>query len=158
VPVVTVRPFNTFGPRQSARAVIPSIITQCLKRETVRLGNVQPTRDLNFVSNIVDGFLAAGSEPAAIGLTINLGSGREISIADLATLIGKLTNRPVKIETEQQRIRPDKSEVERLLASNKLAGDVLHWQPKVTLEEGLEKTIAWLEKNIDKYRTDAYVV
>jgi NAD dependent epimerase/dehydratase len=158
LPVVTVRPFNTFGPRQSARAVIPTIITQCLKREEVRLGNVEPTRDLNFVSNIVDGFLAAGSEPGAIGLTINLGSGREISIADLATLIGKLTNRPVKVEREEQRVRPDKSEVERLLASNKLAADVLKWQPKIALEQGLEQTIRWLEQNLDKYRTDAYVV
>lgn len=158
LPVVTVRPFNTFGPRQSARAVIPTIITQCLKDETVRLGNLQPTRDLNFVSNIVDGFLAAGSEKTAVGLTINLGSGREISIGDLAKLIGKLAGCSITVESEKQRVRPDKSEVERLLAGNELAKSVLNWKPAVTLEQGLERTIDWFRENIGKYRSDAYVL
>ncbi len=158
LPVATVRPFNTFGPRQSARAVIPTLITQGLKGDIVRLGNVQPTRDLNFVSDIVDGFLAAAAEPKARGQTINLGSGRETSIVDLANLIGKLIGRSIKIEREEKRVRPDKSEVERLLASNKLAETLLHWQPKISLEDGLEQTIGWIEKNIDRYRTDAYVV
>ena len=126
--------------------------------DIVRLGNVQPTRDLNFVSDIVDGFLAAAAEPKARGQTINLGSGRETSIVDLANLIGKLIGRSIKIEREEKRVRPDKSEVERLLASNKLAETLLHWQPKISLEDGLEQTIGWIEKNIDKYRTDAYVV
>lgn len=158
VPLVTVRPFNTFGPRQSARAVIPTMITQALKGGTVRLGNTEPTRDLNYVTDIASGFLAAASEPAAIGQTINLGSGRETSIADVAALIGKLVGRSLKIEKDEKRVRPDKSEVERLLASNKLAANVLHWQSKVSLEEGLRQTIPWIEKNLDKYRTDAYVI
>jgi len=158
LPIVTVRPFNTFGPRQSARAVIPTIIAQSLKDEAVRLGNLYPTRDLNFVSNIVDGFIAAGSEAAAIGKTINLGSGREISIGDLAKLIGKLTGRAISIQSEKQRIRPDKSEVERLLASNQLAESVLKWKPEITLEQGLEGTIAWIRDNIEKYPPDAYVL
>ena len=158
VPVVTVRPFNTFGPRQSARAVIPTMITQGLKGDTIRLGNLQPTRDLNFVTDIVDGFLAAASAPAAIGQTINLGSGRETSIADLAKLIGKSIGRTITIEREEERVRPDKSEVDRLLASNKLAETLLNWRSKISLEEGLQKTIPWIEKNIDKYRTDAFVL
>jgi dTDP-glucose 4,6-dehydratase len=158
VPVVTVRPFNTFGPRQSARAVIPTVITQCLAGDKVRLGNLHPTRDLNFVSNTVDGFLCAASEPAAIGRTINLGTGREISIGDLASLIARLMGRSINIESEDQRLRPDKSEVERLLANNTLALELLHWQPRISLEEGLSRTIDWIKANLDKYRPDAYVL
>jgi len=106
LPVVTVRPFNTFGPRQSARAVIPTIITQLLAGQTVRLGNTSPTRDLSFVANTVDGFVLAASTPAAIGRTINLGSGREISISDLAQLIARLMDKPIHIESEYTRMRP----------------------------------------------------
>ena len=158
VPVVTVRPFNTFGPRQSARAVIPTIITQVLEGKTVRLGSLHPTRDLNYVSNTVDGFLRAAVEPAAAGRTINLGSGREISIGDLAALIGQLMNYPIKIESEEQRVRPGKSEVERLLASHELAASLLHWQPAVSLEEGLRQTIEWVKANRHKYRPNTYTV
>lgn len=158
VPVVTVRPFNTFGPRQSARAVIPTIITQCLAGEVVRLGKLSPTRDLNFVANTVDGYLAAATEPAAVGETINLGSGREISIGDLASLIARMMNRTIRIETEEKRLRPDKSEVERLLASNERAAALLKWKPRQSLEEGLEQTIPWMEKNLSRYRPHAYVV
>jgi NAD dependent epimerase/dehydratase len=156
VPVVTVRPFNTFGPRQSARAVIPTIITQCLAKKPIRLGSLTPTRDLNFVSNTVDGFLLAGSTPDAIGKTINLGTGREISIGDLARLIGKLMNYPLEIQTDEQRVRPEKSEVERLIAANELAQRVLGWTPKVSLEEGLIHTIEWLRNNQERYRPDVY--
>lgn len=158
LPVVTVRPFNTFGPRQSARAVIPTIITQALKGETIRLGSLRPTRDLNFVANTVDGFLLAASTPEAVGRTINLGTGREISIGDLAALIGRLMDCPIQIETEDKRLRPDKSEVERLLACNALASSILKWQPKVALEEGLTQTIDWLRQNTDKYRASGYVI
>ena len=158
VPVATVRPFNTFGPRQSARAVIPTIITQCLTGGTVRLGNLTPTRDLNFVSNTVDGFLCAALEPGAVGRTVNLGTGREISIGDLAKLIAQMTGSSVAVETEDQRLRPEKSEVERLLASNALAAELLKWEPKVNLEEGLARTIEWIKANLDKYRPDAYVL
>jgi NAD dependent epimerase/dehydratase len=158
LPVVTVRPFNTFGPRQSARAVIPTIITQCLIGETVRLGNLRPTRDLNFVSNTVDGFIAAASAPGAIGLTINLGSGREISIGDLAQLIARLIGQPITIESDTERMRPDGSEVERLLADSRLAHSVLGWTPAVTLEDGLQRTIDWVQRHLERYRPGVYVI
>lgn len=156
LPVVTVRPFNTFGPRQSARAVIPTIITQCLAGNTVRLGNLHPTRDLNYVANIVEGFILAATEPRAIGETINLGSGREISIGELAQLIIKLVGRPVTIETDQNRVRPDKSEVERLLASTEKAHTLLGWEPTVSLEDGLARVIEWLQQHLERYRPDVY--
>ena len=158
LPVVTVRPFNTFGPRQSARAVIPTIISQCLSQQTVRLGNIHPTRDLNFVANTVDGFVRAGSSDAAIGKTINIGSGRKISIGDLATLIASLVNQSIKIELDERRTRPEKSEVGCLLADNSLAHTVLGWEPKVTLEEGLKLTIEWMKNNMGRYRPDEYTV
>jgi NAD dependent epimerase/dehydratase len=158
LPVVTVRPFNTFGPRQSARAVIPTIITQCLKESVVHLGNLSPTRDLNYVSNIVDGFMLAAATPEGIGRTINLGSGREISIGDLAKLIIRLVGRSVDIETEQRRARPDKSEVQRLLADSSLAQTLLGWEPAVSLEEGLEHTIQWVKQHLGRYRPDVYTI
>jgi len=158
VPVVTVRPFNTFGPRQSARAVIPTIITQCLAGERVKLGNLHATRDLNFVSNTVEGMLQAAACDAAVGRTLNLGSGREIAIGDLARLIGELAGRPLVIETEASRLRPDNSEVERLCGNSALANQLLGWKPEITLEEGLQRTIAWLRDNQDRYRAGVYVV
>lgn len=158
LPVVTVRPFNTFGPRQSARAVIPTIIIQCLTGESVRLGNLHPTRDLNYVANTVEGFLLAASVPAAIGQTINLGSGREISIGELAQLIARLVDRSAVIENDSQRVRPDKSEVERLLADNALARDLLGWGPTISLDEGLARTIVWIQQNLGRYRPDVYTI
>ncbi|MGB0383234.1 MAG: SDR family NAD(P)-dependent oxidoreductase [Ardenticatenaceae bacterium] len=158
LPVVTVRPFNTFGPRQSARAVIPAIITQCLAGQTIQLGNLIPTRDMNYVANTVEGFLLAASTPAAIGQTINLGSGREISIGDLAQLIARLVGHSIAIESDKQRIRPEKSEVDRLLADNTLAGNLLGWEASVSLEEGLTRTIEWMQEHKTRYRTDVYVI
>ncbi len=158
LPAVTVRPFNTFGPRQSARAVIPTIISQCLKDGNVRLGSIHPTRDLNYVSNTVDGFLLAASSSPAVGQTINLGSGRKISIGELAELIGRVAKRPIKIVQDQQRVRPANSEVGCLLADNSLAHKLLGWSPKVSLEEGLQLTIEWIENNLERYRPDEYTV
>jgi NAD dependent epimerase/dehydratase len=158
LPVVTVRPFNTFGPRQSARAIVPTLITQCLEGDRVRVGNLDPTRDLNFVANTVEGFLAAASSPAAIGQTVNLGSGREIRIGDLLTLITELVGRRVRIEVDEQRIRPVRSEVSQLLADNARARELLGWQPRVSLEQGLEQTIAWLKENRALYRSAVYSV
>jgi dTDP-glucose 4,6-dehydratase len=159
VPVVTVRPFNTFGPRQSARAVIPTVISQCLAgKPVIRLGSLHPTRDMNYVANTVEGFLAAASQPAAIGQTINLGSNREITVGDLAQLIIKLTGSKATVESEAARLRPEKSEVERLLADNTLARNVLGWEPKITLEEGLKETIEWLRGNLHRYRPDSYAI
>ncbi len=156
--VVTVRPFNTFGPRQSMRAVIPTIITQCVRGDEVHLGAVSPTRDLNYVQNTVEGFCASALSPNAAGQTINFGSGREISVGDLAVLIGKLMGKDIKVICENERLRPSKSEVERLLACNKKAKALVNWEPKVALEEGLEKTIAWLRQNMDHYQAKGYVV
>jgi dTDP-glucose 4,6-dehydratase len=158
VPVVTVRPFNTFGPRQSARAVIPTIIGQCLKGQTVRLGSVHPTRDMNFVANTVAGFLLAGITPGVVGKTINLGSGREITIGALAEMIAGIIGSTVSIQTDDSRVRPENSEVERLLADNSQAQQLLGWKPEVGLEEGLRRTVEWMRQSLDRYRTDAYVV
>lgn len=158
LPVVTVRPFNTFGPRQSARAVIPAIITQCLTGQKIQLGNLHPTRDLNFVSNTVDGFLLAAATPEAVGQTINLGSGEEISIGDLAQLIARLTGHSISIESDEQRFRPAKSEVERLVADNRLAQTILRWKPAVSLSDGLEQTIAWMRQHLERYHPNVYII
>ena len=158
LPVVTVRPFNTFGPRQSARAVIPTIMTQCLTGTTVRLGNLSPTRDLNYVSNTVDGFVRAAEVEAAIGKTFNLGSGREIRIGDLAQLIVELTGKPIRIQQDEERVRTGTSEVDRLLADNRAAQQVLGWTPAVSLEEGLGKTLEWMRAHLEKYQPGLYAV
>lgn len=158
LPVATVRPFNTYGPRQSARAVIPTIITQCLAGPVVRLGSLTPTRDLNYVGDIVRGFACAATAEAAIGRTINLGTGREISIADLAATIARLLGREVTIECEADRVRPEGSEVDRLLAANSLAAQLLSWTPEVSLEQGLQRTIDWIAKNVESFRTGEYAV
>jgi dTDP-glucose 4,6-dehydratase len=158
LPVVTVRPFNTFGPRQSARAVIPAIITQCLTSKTVHLGNLHPTRDLNYVANTVEGFILAASVPDAVGHTINLGTGQEIRIGDLAYLIARLIDTSITIEADDQRIRPEKSEVERLLANIDKARETLDYQPTIGLEEGLRRTIAWMQQHMERYRPGVYVL
>lgn len=156
LPVVIVRPFNTFGPRQSARAVIPTIITQCLSGPVVRLGNLRPTRDLNYVANTVEGFIKAAATAGAKGQTINLGSGREISIGDLANLIARLCGQAITIESDEQRERPESSEVDRLLADNTLARRLLEWEPVIDLETGLTQTIEWMRQHLDRYRVDVY--
>lgn len=158
LPCVTVRPFNTFGPRQSTRAVIPTILSQILHSGEVRLGSLTPTRDLNFVDNTVDGFLAAALSPAAVGRTVSLGSGREISIGDLAGLIARTVGREATIVCEGERMRPPKSEVERLLADNRLAAELLGWSPAVTLEDGLARTIEWFRENSGRYRQAGYQI
>ena len=158
VPVVTVRPFNTYGPRQSARAVIPTIITQALNGSRIRLGNLDPTRDLNFVADTVAGFIKAAESPKAVGETINLGTGREISIRDLAALILKLMNRDIPIALDGVRLRPLNSEVDRLCADNRKAQLLLDWAPQYSLEKGLTATIEWIRENSRRYRTGIYVV
>jgi dTDP-glucose 4,6-dehydratase len=158
LPVVTVRPFNTFGPRQSARAVIPTIITQCLNGHSVNLGNLHPTRDLNYVSDTVEGFLKAASVGNAVGKTINLGSGQETSIKDLAELIAGLIGRSMDIQCDKQRIRPPNSEVDRLLADNRLARKLLGWKPSTSLEDGLKQTIEWVKAHLEQYRAGVYIV
>jgi NAD dependent epimerase/dehydratase len=156
LPVVTIRPFNTYGPRQSGRAVIPTIITQTLTQDRVRLGNLSPTRDLNFVLDTVAGFIDAAEHPEALGQVINLGTGREISIGDLAQTIFTLLGKEVPIEPEDQRTRPEASEVDRLCADITRARQVLGWEPRYSLEEGLSLTIAWIKDNLESYRPEIY--
>jgi dTDP-glucose 4,6-dehydratase len=158
LPVVTVRPFNTFGPRQSARAVIPTIITQCLNGKSVNLGNLHPTRDLSYVSDTVEGFLLAASANGAVGQTVILGSGRETTIKELAELIAELIGRSVDIQSEPGRIRPKDSEVERLLADNRLAQKLLKWKPSTSLEDGLKITIEWIRAHLEQYRPGVYTI
>ena len=158
LPVVTVRPFNTYGPRQSARAVIPTIVTQALSRSEVRLGNLEPTRDLNYVADTVEGFIKAAETPSAIGHVINLGTGREISIKDLAALLLKILNIDVPIAADNVRVRPENSEVERLCADNRKGQSILGWKPKYSLEEGLSLTVEWIRENSERFRPGVYVV
>ncbi len=157
LPVVVVRPFNTYGPRQSARAVIPTIITQILSgNKTIKLGALDPTRDLTYVEDTVDGFLCAGRSDRVEGEIINLGNNNEISIRDLAHLIAGMMDAKITIKEDSARKRPIKSEVERLVADNSKAKKILNWAPKHTLERGLEKTIAWFKKNYTSYKEHIY--
>jgi dTDP-glucose 4,6-dehydratase len=158
LPVVIVRPFNTFGPRQSARAVIPTIITQALRESAISLGNVEPTRDLNYVVDTVEGFIKAAEAPNAIGQVINLGTGREDSIGKLAETILSMMGKRLPVLSENQRLRPKGSEVDRLCADNTKAKEILGWEPKYTLEDGLRHTIEWLTENHEQYRSDIYVI
>jgi len=158
LPVVTVRPFNTYGPRQSARAVIPSIITQAMTQDMVKLGNLDPTRDLNYVLDTSAGFISAAEHPQALGEVINLGTGNEISIGDLARTIFRLLGKEGHIQTDDKRVRPGTSEVDRLCADITKAKKILHWEPEYTLEEGLQETIDWITENLDNYRPGIYSV
>lgn len=158
LPVVIVRPFNTFGPRQSARAVIPTIVTQALKESEITLGNLEPTRDLNYVADTVEGFIKAAEAPNAAGEVINLGTGREISIGKLAEMILNMLGKALPVLNAEERVRPKGSEVDRLCADNRKAKELLGWEPKYTLEEGLNRTIEWLTENHEQYRTDIYAV
>lgn len=155
-PVVTLRPFNTYGPRQSDRAVIPTIISQALGSDAVRLGSLAPTRDLTFVQDTVAGFVRCALAAKVVGEEINLGTGEEISIGDLAKKIIALTGRQVRIVKAKERVRPKKSEVERLISDYGKARRLMGWKPAVSLEKGLRETIAFVEKNMDLYMPGAY--
>jgi dTDP-glucose 4,6-dehydratase len=158
VPVVTLRPFNTYGPRQSERAVIPTIITQCLAGGVVRLGNLDPTRDLSFVSDTVEGFLRAAEAAGVEGETFNVGSGREIRIGDLAALIAEVTGTELRIEAATERRRPLASEVDRLLADAGKARSRLGWAPRVSLEDGIARTVAWHREQPESSRRRTHVL
>jgi NAD dependent epimerase/dehydratase len=158
LPVVTLRPFNTYGPRQSARAVIPTIISQALMQDTIWMGNLKARRDLTYVSDTVEGFLRAGETDGVEGETLNLGTGSEIGIGALAEEVIRLVGRPVRIEVDSRRLRPEKSEVGRLLSDNRLAKERLGWEPKVELEEGLRRTIKWVREHLDFYKPHEYQV
>lgn len=157
-PLVVVRPFNTYGPRQSARAVIPTVITQALNGERVHLGSLTPTRDFLFVADNVAGMLAAALASDVEGEVVNLGTGAEISIADLASMIFRLVGREVPVELEESRLRPPASEVERLLADPAKAGRLLGWRAKTGLKEGLQATIEWMQGSLEAYKPAQYNV
>jgi dTDP-glucose 4,6-dehydratase len=156
---VTVRAFNTFGPRQSARAIVPTIVAQALERDTIELGATHPVRDLTYVEDTVAGLVAAGEAgEGAAGKTLNLGRGEGISVGDLAGLICELLGRPCHVRTDQERVRPEGSEVDRLISDNRLASEVLGWCPRVSLQDGLLRTIAWIRSNRDSFPTLEYQV
>ncbi len=158
LPVIVARPFNTYGPRQSARAIIPTIITQILNGSTeLSLGSLEPTRDLNFVEDTADGFIAL-AESNALGEVVNIGTGKEISIGDLVQLIAKMLDKKITTLTDKDRIRPEKSEVERLLAANDKIMRLSTWKPNHTLDQGLKKTITWFSdpQNLSIYKSGIY--
>lgn len=159
LPVIIARPFNTYGPRQSARAVIPTVITQILNGlKKIRLGSLHPIRDLNYVSDICKGFICLAKCDKALGKVVNIGSGCGISVSELAKLIIELTGSDAKIISEDIRKRPDKSEVERLVCDNSLIKKLTDWKPEVPLEKGLVKTIEWFKKkeNLNVYKHGIY--
>jgi NAD dependent epimerase/dehydratase len=159
LPVVIARPFNTYGPRQSARAVIPTIITQLLSgKKKLKLGSLHPTRDFNYVKDTCEGFLALARCSEAVGKEINICTGKEISIGNMARMLINMINPDAKIIADEHRVRPDKSEVERLLGDNSLIKQLTDWQPGHTLKQGLAKTIEWFKKGnvLQKYKSDIY--
>lgn len=158
VPVATIRPFNTYGPRQSARAVIPSVISQAIGMDVVNVGAMHPVRDLTFVSDTVEGFLRMAECDDAIGRVINVGAGKGISVKELVDKIVSLVGRKVEVLFDATRLRPAKSEVDRLITSNALAKEKLGWEPKVSLDEGLKTTIKWISEHYDMYNPSQYAI
>jgi NAD dependent epimerase/dehydratase len=158
LPISIVRPFNTYGPRQSSRAVIPTIATQALTQPSVKLGNLHTTRDFNFVSDTVEGFLAIAEAPEAIGKTLNIGSGTETSIRELTKMIFDLIGTKHPVEIDDQRIRPEASEVDRLCANSLLLSQLTRWRSRVPLKEGLTRTIEWIGQNLETYSVGTYAI
>lgn len=157
MPITIVRPFNTYGPRQSARAVIPTIITQLLAgKEEIELGSLTPTRDFNYVKDTANGFIEIAKSDKTIGEEINIATQQEISIGQLADELIRQINQNAKIVCDEQRLRPEKSEVNRLLGSNEKIKRLTSWKPNYSFEQGLAETIEFFKHNLDKYKTDIY--
>jgi NAD dependent epimerase/dehydratase len=156
LPVTVVRPFNTYGPRQSPRAIIPAIIIQALDSGVIRLGSLAPLRDFTFVTDTARGFVAAALSQEATGEIVHLGTQKETSIAELVESIGRILGRPLRVQEDRQRVRPAASEVERLLASNARAASMLGWRPRIPLEEGLEKTVPWFHNGLRLFKSHLY--
>lgn len=156
LPVVTVRPFNTFGPRQSARAVIPTIIMQALTNDVIHLGNLETSRDFTYVSDTVRGFVLAGATIGVEGGVFNLGTGHETRVGDVANRIAQKVGHSVEVIVDPERLRPEKSEVLRLISDNRLAREKLGWSPQVSLDEGLDRTIDWMRNHEDLYHPSRY--
>jgi NAD dependent epimerase/dehydratase len=159
LPVATIRPFNTFGPRQSARAIIPTIISQALTKDEVHVGSLSPVRDLTFVKDTVNGFIEVGTSERSAGEVINMGTGSGVTIGELLQMILRiLGNEDIRVVEDKDRVRPDKSEVMELICDSSKAKRLLGWSPQHTLDGGLAETIEWMSKNINLYKTDKYVV
>jgi NAD dependent epimerase/dehydratase len=159
LPVKIIRPFNTYGPRQSGRAIIPTIITQILNGTSkLKLGNLNPTRDFTFVKDTINGFLAIANTEVFNGEIVNIGSGFEISVGNLVTLISELMESDARIIPDETRVRPDKSEVDRLYCNNSKIISNTDWKPEYDLKEGLMQTIEWLKQNLGYYKSDLYNV
>ncbi len=156
LPVAILRPFNTFGPRQSARAIIPTIISQALTRPVVRLGSLGPRRDLTYVKDTAAGFLAIARSDAAIGRVVNIGRGDDLTIGELVERIASRIGKPIQVEADPDRVRPAASEVGRLLAGTALACEIMGWSPRYSLDEALDETIAWVRDNLGLFRPDVY--
>jgi dTDP-glucose 4,6-dehydratase len=158
LPVVTVRPFNTYGPRQSARAVLPTIISQALQGDMVRLGSLDPKRDLTFVADTAEGFLRAAEEPAAVGELINLGTGQAWSVEDLVVRVGAALGKRLRVESHAERVRPEHSEVFHLQCDATKAKRILGWTARTDLDSGLRQTIDWIAAHTEQFRPGAYHV
>ena len=156
LPVTILRPFNTFGPRQSARAIIPTIISQALTRPVVRLGSLEPRRDLTYVKDTVSGFIAIAGCDAALGRVVNIGRGDDQSIGTLVERIAARLGQPLRVESDAARQRPARSEVGRLLAGTELARELWGWSPKYTLDQALDETIAYIREHLELFRVDDY--
>jgi nucleoside-diphosphate-sugar epimerase len=157
-PVAIIRPFNTFGPRQSARAVIPTIISQAFSSPEIYLGSLAPVRDLTYVKDTVNGFIRVAESERSIGEIINIGNGKGITIGDLTKKILELMDCSKPIRSDDERIRPEKSEVMQLICNNSKAKKLLGWSPQYTLDDGLRETITWIEQNMIRYKTGSYTV
>ena len=157
LPVTVLRPFNTFGPRQSARAVVPTIISQALIRPSIRLGSLDPRRDLTYVKDTATGFLSIAACDAAVGRVVNIGRGDDLTIGELVERIGHRLGKKLSVQTDPARVRPAPSEVGRLLAGTSLAQSLWGWKPRYSLDEALDETIAWVRENINMFRIDQYV-
>ena len=158
LPVTVVRPFNTYGPHQSARAVVPTIISQALAGPTVRLGSLDARRDLTFVADTCAGVIAAALAPAAVGRTVQLGTGHDVSVREIVDLVSDLLGKELSVERDTARIRPEKSEVGRLVSCPALARELMGWEPRVELRDGLGQTIEWVAHNKMRYRVNHYVI
>lgn len=158
LPVTIVRPFNTYGPFQSARAIIPTIVSQALAGGPVRLGSLHPRRDLTFVRDTAAGLIAAARAEGVIGRTLQLGTGETVRIGELVELVGELLGRELVVEQDPDRVRPAGSEVEQLVSSPALAAELTGWRATVALSEGLARTIDWIRRNLHRYRVDHYVI
>ena len=156
LPIAILRPFNTFGPRQSLRAIIPTILSQAMGDQKIRLGNIRPRRDFLFVKDTVRGFIQLGKCEEAVGKVVNIGTGTDISVEALVTKILNLAGKRGEMEVEDQRIRPEKSEVMQLLSDTRLAQKLFKWAPRYTLEEGLRETMEWYQKNLARFKIGSY--